>query len=97
MRLFFGGGSSYKGTAERLNLHHNSVKYRVDRTVQRCGRWIGDDRIDVEVAVLVCHYLGSAVLLAASLGVMLQPLVGVFIIHRTVRRPFSRPFFLGSF
>ena len=97
MRVFFGEGSSYKGAAERLNLHHNSVKYRVDRAVQRCGRRIGDDRIDVEIAVLVCHHLGSAVLLAAPLGVMLQSLEGVFILHRTVRTPFSRPFFLGSF
>ena len=61
MRVFFGEGSSYKGAAERLNLHHNSVKYRVDRAVERRGRRIGDDRIDVEIALLVCHHLGSAV------------------------------------
>ena len=66
-------------------------------TVPSSGAVAGDDRIDVEIAVLVCHHLGSAVLLAAPLGVMLQSLVGVFIIHRTVRTPFSRPFFLGSF
>jgi len=65
MRVFFGEGSSYKGAAERLNLHHNSVKYRVDRAVERRGRRIGDDRIDVEIALLVCHHLGSAVLMAA--------------------------------
>jgi len=65
MRVFFAEGSSYKGAAERLNLHHNSVKYRVDRAVERRGRRIGDDRIDVEIALLVCHHLGSAVLMAA--------------------------------
>jgi DNA-binding PucR family transcriptional regulator len=65
MRVFFGEGSSYKGAAERLNLHHNSVKYRVDRAIERRGRLIGDDRIDVEIALLVGHHLGSAVLMAA--------------------------------
>jgi DNA-binding PucR family transcriptional regulator len=65
MRVFFGEGSSYKGAAERLNLHHNSIKYRVDRAVERRGRPIGDDRIDVEIALLACHHLGSAVLMAA--------------------------------
>jgi GGDEF-like domain/PucR C-terminal helix-turn-helix domain len=52
---------SYKLAAERLNLHSNTVKYRVGRAVARRGREIGADRLDVELALLLCHWYGSAV------------------------------------
>jgi hypothetical protein len=38
------------GRFEELNLHFNSVKYRVGRAVARRGREIGSDRLDVELA-----------------------------------------------
>jgi DNA-binding PucR family transcriptional regulator len=38
------------------------VKYRVARAVERRGRPISDDRLDVEVALLLCHWYGAAVL-----------------------------------
>jgi DNA-binding PucR family transcriptional regulator len=63
LRLFLGCGSSYKVAAEELNLHFNSVKYRVGRAVARRGREIGKDRLDVELALLACHWYGAAVLL----------------------------------
>lgn len=66
LRVFLGAGSSYKAAAERLNLHHNSVRYRVERAVERRGRAIADDRIDVELALLACHYFGAAVLTVPS-------------------------------
>ena len=62
LRVFLGCGSSYKVAAEELNLHFNSVKYRVGRAVARRGREIGSDRLDVELALLACHWYGSAVL-----------------------------------
>jgi hypothetical protein len=66
LRVFLGAGSSYKVAAEELNLHFNSVKYRVGRAVARRGREIGsdcfEDRLDVELALLACHWYGSAVL-----------------------------------
>jgi len=62
LRLFLGCGSSYKVAAEELNLHFNSVKYRVGRAVARRGRDIGSDRLDVELALLACHWYGPAVL-----------------------------------
>jgi DNA-binding PucR family transcriptional regulator len=62
LRVFLGCGSSYKVAAEELNLHFNSVKYRVGRAVARRGREIGTDRLDVELALLACHWYGSAVL-----------------------------------
>ena len=62
LRVFLGCGSSYKMAAEELNLHFNSVKYRVGRAVARRGREIGSDRLDVELALLACHWYGTAVL-----------------------------------
>lgn len=60
--MFLRTGSSYKAAAEELHLHSNSVKYRVNRAVERRGRPITDDRLDVEVALLLCHWFGAAVL-----------------------------------
>jgi DNA-binding PucR family transcriptional regulator len=62
LRVFLGCGSSYKVAAEELNLHSNSVKYRVGRAIGRRGRDIGGDRLDVELALLACHWYGAAVL-----------------------------------
>ncbi|HZC90590.1 MAG TPA: helix-turn-helix domain-containing protein [Mycobacterium sp.] len=62
LRVFLGCGCSYKVAAEDLNLHSNSVKYRVGRAIARRGREIGSDRLDVELALLACHWYGSAVL-----------------------------------
>jgi DNA-binding PucR family transcriptional regulator len=38
------------------------VKYRVRRALERRGRPITDDRLDVEVALLLCDRYGAAVL-----------------------------------
>ncbi|WP_043782352.1 CdaR family transcriptional regulator [Rhodococcus sp. JVH1] len=62
LRTFLGHGSSYKSAAEELHLHFNSVKYRVQRAIERRGRPIADDRLDVEIALLVCHWFGAVVL-----------------------------------
>ncbi|QLL07539.1 PucR family transcriptional regulator [Mycobacterium vicinigordonae] len=62
LRTFLRTGSSHKAAAEELHLHSNSVKYRVNRAVERRGRPIADDRLDVEVALLLCHWFGRAVL-----------------------------------
>ncbi|BBZ45502.1 PucR family transcriptional regulator [Mycobacterium parmense] len=62
LRVYLACGSSYKVAAEELNLHFNSVKYRVSRAVARRGREIGADRLDVELALLACHWYRGAVL-----------------------------------
>jgi GGDEF-like domain/PucR C-terminal helix-turn-helix domain len=62
LRMYLACGSSYKVAAEELNLHFNSVKYRVGRAVARRGREIGSDRLEVELALLACHWYGPAVL-----------------------------------
>ena len=41
LRVYLACGGSYKVAAEELNLHFNSVKYRVARAVERRGREIG--------------------------------------------------------
>lgn len=63
LRVFLGCGSSYKAAAEELNLHFNTVKYRVGRAAARRGREICNDRLDVELALLACHWYGPMVLL----------------------------------
>ena len=60
--VFLRAGGSFKAAAEELHLHSNSVKYRVHRAIERRGRPISDGRLDVEVALLLCHWYGSAVL-----------------------------------
>jgi DNA-binding PucR family transcriptional regulator len=62
LREFLHNGSSFKATADELHLHVNSVKYRVQRALERRGRPITDDRLDVEVALLLCHRFDTAVL-----------------------------------
>jgi DNA-binding PucR family transcriptional regulator len=62
LRKFLHTGSSFKATADDLHLHVNSVKYRVQRALERRGKPIAEDRLDVEVALLLCHWFDTAVL-----------------------------------
>jgi len=62
LREFLHAGSSFKVAADELHLHVNSVKYRVQRAVERRGRPIAEDRLDVEVALLLCHWFDTKVL-----------------------------------
>jgi DNA-binding PucR family transcriptional regulator len=62
LKEFLQSGSSFKATADELHLHVNSVKYRVQRALERRGKAISDDRLDVEVALLLCHWFDTAVL-----------------------------------
>jgi DNA-binding PucR family transcriptional regulator len=62
LRVFLRTGSSHKAAAEELHLHTSSVKYRVRRAAERRGRQITDDRVDVEVALILCEWFGAAVL-----------------------------------
>ncbi|KXP00278.1 Uncharacterised protein (plasmid) [Tsukamurella tyrosinosolvens] len=58
LEIFLRTGGSFKATAEQQLMHANSVKYRVRRAVARRGREIGDDRLDVEVALAVRRIFG---------------------------------------
>jgi sugar diacid utilization regulator len=60
LRVFLHLGSGYKAAAEELNMTIQSVKRNVEQAVARRGRPI-DDRLDVELALLVCQWYGTAV------------------------------------
>jgi DNA-binding PucR family transcriptional regulator len=62
LAVFLRTGSSFKAAAEELHLHANSVKYRVHRAIERRGRPVSDGRLDVELALVLCHWYGNAVL-----------------------------------
>ncbi|WIM85941.1 helix-turn-helix domain-containing protein [Candidatus Mycobacterium wuenschmannii] len=62
LRVFLRAGSSYKAAAEELQIHTNTVKYRVSRAVARRGQPVAASRLDLEVALLMCDWFGDAVL-----------------------------------
>ncbi len=59
---FVEAGESYVAAGARLHLHKNTVKYRVDRAVEARGFPIAEDRLDLELALIACRWLGSEVL-----------------------------------
>jgi len=62
LRVFLEEKGSYVATAERVHLHKNTVKYRVDRAVEERGRPLDEDRLELEVALVASDWLGRAVL-----------------------------------
>ncbi|MGV1006103.1 MAG: PucR family transcriptional regulator [Candidatus Nanopelagicales bacterium] len=62
LRIFLREGSSHTAAAEHLELHRNTVGYRVNKAVQRRGRPIAGDQIEVELALLACDQFHKAVL-----------------------------------
>ena len=66
LRIFLQENGSYKATAERLTLHKNTVQYRVRKAEENLGRPLGDDRLDIELALRACQWLGAAILRPAA-------------------------------
>ena len=66
LRVFLQEGGSFKATAERLTLHKNTVQYRVRKAEESLGHPIGQDRLNVELALLASQWLGLAVLRPAG-------------------------------
>ena len=62
LRVFLDERRSYLATAEKVHLHKNTVKYRVDKAVEARGRSLDDGRLDLELALLACRHLGRSVL-----------------------------------
>lgn len=62
LRVFLATGSSYTAAAAQLTMHKNSVQYRVQKAQELLGRPVADNRLDVELALTLCHWLGPAVL-----------------------------------
>lgn len=59
LRVFLATGGSNAATASQLGVHPSTVKYRVRRAKEVRGRPVGDDRLDVELALLACAWLGA--------------------------------------
>lgn len=66
LRVYLAVERSTNEAARRLHLHRNSVGYRVRRAEELLGRSLAEDRLGIEVALLVCHYLGPDVLRPAA-------------------------------
>ncbi|NUS94933.1 MAG: hypothetical protein HOQ36_21400 [Nocardia sp.] len=62
LAAFLRAKNSYVAAAQRLHMHKNTVKYRVDKAVEARGRSLDDDRLNLELALTACRYLGPAVL-----------------------------------
>lgn len=68
LRVFLMNGENYGKAAEQLILHRNTVKYRLGKVFgDGCGP-TAYDRLDVALALQVCHYLGRRVLRPAAEG-----------------------------
>ncbi len=63
-RVFLQTGGSYTATAEQLFLHRNTAQYRVRKAEEVRSRPLRDGRLDVELALLACHWMKAAVLRA---------------------------------
>lgn len=59
---FLTEGGSYQAVARKLFIHRNTVKYRIDRAVMVRGRPVDDDRLNLELALTACRWLGASVL-----------------------------------
>lgn len=66
LRVFLSTRNSFSATSELVHLHKNTVKYRVDRAVELRGRGVDEDRLDLELALIACRWLGPAVLTAET-------------------------------
>jgi DNA-binding PucR family transcriptional regulator len=59
---FLDTGGSLSGAAERLGCHKNTVQYRIRRAEEALGRPVRERRVDLELALAACRWLGAAVL-----------------------------------
>jgi DNA-binding PucR family transcriptional regulator len=62
LAAFLQENGSYKATAERLTVHKNTVQYRIRKAEESLGHPVGENRLNVELALLASQWLGAAVL-----------------------------------
>lgn len=58
LRVFLAHNRSFTATAAAMNLHRNTVQYRIEQALALCTA----DPLDVAVALTACKWLGSTVL-----------------------------------
>ncbi|MCW2856849.1 MAG: hypothetical protein JWR52_2464 [Marmoricola sp.] len=66
LQVFLSEKGSFTATAERIHLHKNTVKYRVDKAVEERGRPLDDERLELELALIAARWLGGSVLTTGS-------------------------------
>ncbi len=62
VQVYLASNLSNVAAAKQIDLHYNSVKYRVKRAAEERGEDFTGDRLAVELALLVCQWLGPVVL-----------------------------------
>jgi len=62
LQVFLAEKGSYTATADLVHLHKNTVKYRVDKAIEERGRPVDEDRLELELALVACQWLGASVL-----------------------------------
>jgi DNA-binding PucR family transcriptional regulator len=62
LRAFLSTGCSYTAAAEQLRLHRNSIVYRLHKAEEELGRPLREGRLQLELALEACHWLGQTVL-----------------------------------
>ncbi|WP_032391781.1 PucR family transcriptional regulator [Rhodococcoides fascians] len=60
---FFSMDSHHSAASDAMTIHRNTLKYRLERAEATRGRPLTSGRLDLELALQVCRYLGSSVLL----------------------------------
>ncbi len=58
LREFLDSQGSYTDTAARMHVHKNTVHYRVRQAEEQLGRSVNEQRLETEVALLLCEQLG---------------------------------------
>jgi DNA-binding PucR family transcriptional regulator len=62
LRVFLESGGSFATAAETLNLHRNTVQYRLQKAKELLPAPIAENRADLELALRACDQLGSVLL-----------------------------------
>ncbi|HEX4248776.1 MAG TPA: helix-turn-helix domain-containing protein [Pseudonocardia sp.] len=62
LRVFLESGRSYAAAAETLNLHRNTVQYRLHKAAELLPAPIADRHSDLELALRACDQLGAVLL-----------------------------------
>ncbi|MFT4188638.1 MAG: helix-turn-helix domain-containing protein [Aeromicrobium sp.] len=66
LRVLFACGGRQSDAAEQLVIHRNTLKYRLEKASRVLGRPLDRSRLDTELALQACHYLGPKVLRGAE-------------------------------
>jgi hypothetical protein len=61
-RVYLECGANAREAAARLNMHKNTVHYRLARIEELLGRRIAERRLELEIALMLAHTLGDRVL-----------------------------------